>query len=170
MLLAETALGATSYGPYAIAKNPSITVGAASRDLAVAVLERAAEALQSENVSADPQRLLTIWNSCFSLDGGSFETNNNYQAWRLFKSISTMALFINAAEPSSDLAHVLLNAAVKVIESNPEISVAARCDLGSPFERLKSAMAYKREKMARLEKSVAAATGCTRGTYAPTAP
>jgi hypothetical protein len=170
ILAAEAALGAVSYGPLAITNTPSITVGAASRDLAVAVLERVAEPLMLSDVSVQSDRLLAIWNSCFSLDGGTFEAQTDFNAWRLFRSISTIALFVNRAQPTSDFANVLLGASVTVIESNPEISVAARCDLGSPFEDLKSAMSHKREEMGRLEKSVTKATGCTRGTYAPTAP
>jgi hypothetical protein len=167
LLLAEAALGAASYGPFAPATNPSITVGAASRDLALSVLERVGLALSESEIATATSRLLTIWNSCFSLTAGSFEARDTAHAWRLFLSISRMALFVSRAEPGEDLANVLLNASVTVIEANRDIVVAARCDLASPYEALKKAMAYNRGNLARLEKAVADAAGCTRGIYAP---
>jgi hypothetical protein len=131
------------------------------------VLERVGEALNNGN-AVDSSRLLNLWNSCFSLTGGSFDSKDDVHAWRLFQSISKMAFFINSREPRGDLANVLLGAAVTVIEANPEIAVPVRCDLASPYEDLKKAMAYNRENMARLENAVKEAAGCTRGMYAPT--
>jgi hypothetical protein len=168
LALAEVALGAVSFGPYAPDTEPSLTVGAASRDLAVAVLERTGLALDSATGAVSGAALLTIWNSCFSLTGGSFESGDDVHAWRLFRSIAEMAVFVHAAEPGGDLANVLLGAAVTVIETNPDIAVAVRCDLASPYDDLKKAMAYNRENLARLENAVKDAAGCTRGTFAPT--
>ncbi len=166
--LAEVALGAVSYGPYAPDATPSITVGAASRDLALAVLDRVALALDRTG-GVSSARLLAIWNGCYSLTGGSFETPSDVDAWRLLQSIAVLALFVKSAGTDEDFADVLLGAAVNVIEANPTIAVAVGCDLSSPYEDLKKAMAYNREHLARLENAVRDAAGCTRGTYAPTA-
>ena len=54
-----------------------------------------------------------------------------------------------------------------VLETNPDIAIAARCDYASPFGKLKMALAYKRNLAGRLEAATSAAVGCTRGTYAP---
>lgn len=171
LLLAEAALGAVSCGPLAPSSTaPSITVGTASRDLALAVLHRVSEALLIPGAGIDDRRLLSIWNGCFSLDGGSFEAKGAYPAWQLYKSIATIALFVSRGKPESDFAKVLLGAAISVVEHNPGISVAVRCDLSSPFDDLKAAVAYDREILGRLERSVVNAAGCSRGTYAPSVP
>ncbi len=171
LLLSEAALGAVSLGPLApSAAAPAITVGAASRSLALAVLERVAEALIIPGAGVDYRRLLSIWNGCFSLDGGSFEAESDYEAWQLYKSIATIALFVSTGTPNGDFAKVLLGATISVVENNPVIAVAVRCDLSSPFDALKSAVAYDRESIGRLERSVVNAAGCSRGTYAPSAP
>jgi hypothetical protein len=89
------------------------------------------------------------------------------QAWRLFRSIGGLAITMAHAAPDDDLTSVLQGAASAVIESNPSIVIAARCDLGSPFDQLKTSLAHERELLIRLEKAVVEAKGCSRGTYAP---
>ena len=168
LLAAETALGAVSYGPYSPGTKPILNVGAASRNLSGAVLERAALALSRPDAHIDRQRLQKIWNACYSLDGGTFEAEDDAAAWRLFTSIGAIAVFLAKSDPIGDLTNVLLGAAVTVVETNPDIAIAARCDIASPFDDLKAAMAYKRELLARLEAAVKDAVGCSRGTYAPT--
>jgi hypothetical protein len=170
ILAAETALGAVSYGPFSPGTQPTLTVGAASRDLSAAVLERVAVVLSSPDITMDRQRLLKIWNVCYSLDGGAFEAMGEYQAWRLFTSISGIGLFLSRSDPTGDLTNALLSAAVTVIEANPTIVVAARCDLSSPIDDLRKALSYNLDMLKRLENAVSEATGCSRGTYAPVGP
>jgi hypothetical protein len=167
IVLVETAVGAVGQGPYAPATAPVMPVGAASRALAVSVLERIYLALAGRQILVDFDRILEIWNACYSLTGGATEAADDVEAWRMFHSLGGLAVIINDAAPDSDLAGVLLGASVSVLERNPSIAIAARCDLSSPFEGLKQAVAYKRRLLVRLEGAVAAATGCTRGTYAP---
>jgi hypothetical protein len=170
LVASEAALGAVSFGPLAPETTPSITIGVATRDLAADVLDQIATALAAPDAAVSSGRLLALWNACYSLDGGEFAAETDVDAWRLFGSIGGIALFIARAEPTSDLANALLGAAVTTIETNPSIAVPARCDLASPYEDLRAAMAHKRELLARLEKAVADAAGCTRGTYAPSQP
>ncbi len=168
-ILAEAALGAVGFGPLA-PKNgslPSDAVGAATRNLAVSVLERAAAATEGEVVSMGTAELLVIWNSCFSLLGGTFEVEDSHEAWRLFTSLANIALFAFDHEPTADLTEALLSATVSAVEANPPIQPAVRCDLSSPFDALKNALAYKRPLLGRLEAAVKGAIGCSRGTFAP---
>ncbi len=167
MTLAEVALGAVGVGPLTSSASPAIPVGVASRSLAVSVLERVHVALGHVEVSIDTNKLLSIWNSCFTLAGGSSEANSDVEAWKLFCSIGGLAIVMNEAAPNSDLSNVLLGAAVTIVEANPGIAIAARCDLASPFDKLRIALTYKRELLGRLEGALSTATGCTRGTYAP---
>ncbi|MCP4601428.1 MAG: hypothetical protein GY847_13045 [Proteobacteria bacterium] len=167
IILSEAALGSVGQGPLAPSTTPAIPVGAASRSLAVAALERVHLALSLSETIIDPGRLLSIWNACFTLSGGSTEAADEVEAWRLFCSIGGLAVIMHNVSPDSDFSSVLLRAAIGVIENNPDIAIAARCDLASPFDNLKSAVSHKRTLLGRLEMAVAAATGCTRGTYAP---
>ncbi|MDJ0763799.1 MAG: hypothetical protein QNJ97_12525 [Myxococcota bacterium] len=167
MLISEAALGSVGYGPLKAETVPSLPPGMASRALGTAVLERVFFALDGSNAAVDLNRLLTIWNSCFTLGGGSAAAEDEVQAWRLFRSIGGLAVIVEGVAPDSDLSKVLLAAAVAVVESNPNIAIAARCDLASPFDQLKMAVAHNRNLLGRLEGAVVAATGCTRGTYAP---
>lgn len=165
--LAEVALGAAGYGRLAPKDGIAVdAVGAATRALAVSVLERLAVALDTTS-RLDTAGLLVIWNSCFSLMGGSFEAEDAHQAWRLYAAVAAVAIFTAAEAPNSDIAEALLGALVTVVEVNPDIQPAVRCDLASPFEELKNALAYKRPLLGRLEEAVKGAIGCTRGTYAP---
>ena len=166
-LMAEAALGSVGQGPFAVSNGLTIPVGAASRNLGVAILERVYNALIPTDVDIQPERLLQIWNGCFTLGGGSTEADDQVQAWKLLRSIGGLAIMMYKAAPDHDLTDVLLAASVNIIENNPDIAIPAKCDLSSPFDGLKSALAHKRELSARLERSVAAALGCTRGTYAP---
>jgi hypothetical protein len=167
IVLVETAVGAVGQGPYAPSTAPVMPVGAASRALAVSVLERIFLALAGRQILIDFDRILGIWNACFTLTGGATEAADDVEAWRFFHSLGGLAVIINDAAPDSDLTTVLLSASISVLEQNPSIAIAARCDLSSPFEGLKLAVAYKRKLLVRLEGALAAASGCTRGTYAP---
>ncbi len=166
-VVAETALGSVGQGPLAPSTAPAIPVGAASRGLAVAVLERVYLGLSQPDISIDSSRLLIIWNGCFTLSGGSTEMADDTEAWKMFYSIGGLAVIMSNIAPVSDFSTVLLGAVVRVLENNPNIAIAARCDLASPFDELKQALAHKRTLLGRLEMAVAAATGCSRGTYAP---
>jgi hypothetical protein len=166
-VLAEAALGALGQGPLAGSAGRETNAGELGRSLSIAILERVFLALIPIEAEIKPDRLLKIWNGCFILSGGSTEMEDEVQAWRLFKSVGGLAVLMNKAAPDSNLTDVLLTAAVNTVESNPDIAIPARCDLSSPFDDLKFALAHNRELLGRLETAVAAAMGCTRGTYAP---
>lgn len=167
LLLVETALGAAGKGPFALPATPDVSVGAATHALATAALERAQYALFAPDVPVQADRLLMIWNGCFVLLGGSLTAADDVQAWRLFQSIGGLAVVMGRATPGSEFALVLGQAAAQVVESNSEITVAARCDLASPYDDLKLAFGHERKLLGRLEMALAGASGCSRGTYAP---
>jgi hypothetical protein len=169
LLISEVALGTLGQGPLA---SPSVTPPPASdgtRDTALFALERVKIALDQPNVAFGPSRILAIWNGCLALMDNALATPEEAQAWLLFHSLGNMAAVVQNAAPNSDLALVLLKSAVAVVEGNPSIAIAARCDLSSPFESLKMALAHKRNLAGRLGKATSGAVGCTRGTYAPEA-
>jgi hypothetical protein len=167
LLASETALGTSGLGPLTTTTTSETPSTAAERDLAVAVLERTYLASETPNFPMAPGRILVIWNACYKLAGGMAEPYDEAPAWQLFHSIGGLATLMNRAAPRSDLTNVLAQAAVTVLEKHPEISVPARCDLSSPFDNLRTILAYDRAWQGRMEAAVAGSTGCTRGTYAP---
>ncbi len=164
----ETALGAIGLGPSAPAgSKPISSIGPASREIAVLILERIAVIVEAPDSSISSAKLLVLWNGCFHLDGGNFRGKDDAQAWRMFTSIALIAIFADKVFRGEDLTLALLGAAVSVVESNTGIQTAVRCDLASPFDALKKAVAYNRPLLGRLEFAVKDSVGCTRGTYSP---
>ena len=164
--LTEAALGAVGFGPAAPAESVSTAApGAATRTLAVSVLERISQMLES--VMPEKSSMLTYWNGCYSLLGGTFEAADDREAWRLYRSTAQIGVALSLEAPTSDLTQAVLGGVISVVETNSGIQVAVRCDLASPFDDLKRAVAYNRTLSARLEAAVKDASGCTRGTFAP---
>ncbi len=166
----DAAVGTTGRGPLAPSTGTPLPVSEQTRNIAWSVLERLYLTLLPTDVSIQSNRLISIWNSCFVLCSGSFEIADDVQAWSLFQSVGGLAVMMSQTDINVDVANRLLDSAVTVLENNPQIAIAARCDLGSPFDDLRLALAHKRKLLSRLELAVAVATGCTRGTYAPEAP
>ena len=164
---AEVALGAIGRGPFARSKASLVHGSEASTTLALAALERLYLWTRTPDVTINPGRLLEVWNGSYSLLGGSLKAANDLSAWSLFTSIGGLAVVMDKVAPFSDLTKVLLESAVSVVEQNPDIAVPARCDLASPFDDLRRAATRDRELLGRLERTVAVATGCTLGQYAP---
>jgi len=167
-LACEAALGAAGRGPLAPSDEGPAPGSEVSRDLAISVLERLDIWLSSREEAVESTRLLQIWNGCYSLLGGSVEIADDVSAWRLYSSVAGLALFMEGADEKADLTSVLLETTVAVIEGNPDITVAVRCDLSSPFDRLRTALFHDRARLGRMERAVASADGCKRGKYAPT--
>ncbi len=165
--IAEVALGALGQGPLATPDLKDNPVGDGTRRLAVFTLERVNDALEQPRVAFESNRILAIWEGCSALMGAAFAVTDDAQAWLLFDSLGGIAVVVEDAAPNSDLSLLLLDSVVVVLESNPEIAIAARCDLSSPFDDLRLALAHKRNLAGRLEAATSGAVGCTRGTYAP---
>ncbi len=164
---AEVALGAVGHGSFARSKDSLVHGSEASTTLAIGALERLYLWTRTPDVTIDPGRLLDVWNGSYTLLGGSLKATDDLNAWRLFTSIGSLAVVMDRVAPLSDLTKVLLGSAVSVVEQNPDIAVPARCDLSSPFDDLRRAAARDRKLLGRLERTVAVATGCTLGQYAP---
>jgi len=167
LLAVETALGAVGLGPLARSSPTGSAVGPASRDLAVAVLERLSTWARSSSAAPSPARLLDAWNGAYTLLGGSPVLQGAPDAWRLYSAVGWLAVMAAESDPDAGLSGVLLDFAVGVVEGNESIVVAVRCDISSPFDRLRPAIARDRKLLGRLERAVASASGCSRGTYAP---
>jgi len=167
LLLIEAALGAAGYGTYAQSRSKPEPGSKIAVLLAVSSLERLNIHMSINHKQASQDRILEIWNGCYSLLGGSLSIKNNYQAWCLYTSIAGIAIVFAATSPNAELSRVLLQSAVLTIEQNQEISHAARCDMSSPFDKLKPVLLRHRDLLGRLERAVSGATGCTLGTYAP---
>lgn len=167
VLIAEAALGGAGQGPYTPKGTLPIPVGTATRQVASKTLERMFLSLAVGEMTIDTKRLLRIWNGCFTLLGGVLETPDDATAWSLFRSIGGLAIVLHNGAPDDELAQVLLRSAVAVIESNPSIALAARCDLATPFDALRTSIKQDRALARQLEQAVASAAGCSRGTHAP---
>ncbi len=168
ILLAETALGACGHGPVAKSKAGPEPGSEISKTVAVASLEQINLWLTSSpEGTLDSDRLLGSWNACYSLMGASLAADTEMDAWKMYTSISGIALVMNDSLPGSDLSRALLRSTVTVVEENPDIAIPVRCDLSSPFDRIRSAVSIDRKLLGRLERSVAVATGCSLGRYAP---
>ncbi|MCK9462032.1 MAG: hypothetical protein M0R80_20570 [Proteobacteria bacterium] len=166
LLAAEIALGALGMGPVAAQPPPEGSKGASEAALAVAIVERLRLGLAGAE-AFDGSRVLAVWNGCITLLGRSMRAPTDPDAWLLFVNLSGLAVLVTAAAPTSDLSRALLESSVTAVEANPGISVAVRCDLGSPFDELRAALTRARDLGGRLERAVAASLGCTRGQYAP---
>lgn len=167
----EVALAAAGKGPLARTQagpEPGSEVACA---LAASVLDRLHLWLATSGDPLDAERLLEAWNGSYSLLGGSMGTEeDHYLAWKLYTAIGGLAVVLDSAARDSDLTTVVLRSAVEVVEQNPAITTAVRCDLASPFDGLRAALTYDRELLGRLERAVAPAVGCSRGKFAPKGP
>jgi hypothetical protein len=167
----EVALAAAGKGPLARVQTGPVPGSEVARSLAASVLEQLHLLLAGGGMAPDPQRLLDAWNGSYSLLGGSMATgDDDYLAWKLYTAIAGLAVALDSAARDSDLTKVVLRSAVEVVEQNPDITTAVRCDLASPFDGLRAALTYDRELLGRLERSVAPAVGCNRGKFAPKEP
>ena len=70
---------------------------------------------------------------------------NDLLAWKLYSAIGGLGVSLDAAARDSDLTKVVLRSAVEVVEQNPNITTAVRCDLATPFDGLRAALTYDRE-------------------------
>jgi hypothetical protein len=167
----EVALAAAGRGPLVKVQAGPEPGSDVARSLAASVLDRLHLWLASGGDTPDPQRLLDAWNGSYSLLGGSMHTGDNaWLAWKLYMAIAGLAVVLDDIARDSDLTKVVLRSAVEVVEQNPDITTAVRCDLASPLVELRAALAYDRALSGRLERALAEATGCTRGKFAPVEP
>jgi hypothetical protein len=168
LLATETALGAAGKGPLARSQSGPAPGSEVSRSLAAAVLERLHRWLASTERVPDSTRLLQVWNGSYTLLGGSMATGDDeHLAWTLYAAMGGLSVYLDDTARDSDLTKVLLRSTVEVVEQNPAIATAVRCDLASPFDGLRAALTYDRELLGRFERAVASAVGCNRGKYAP---
>ncbi|MDD5306962.1 MAG: hypothetical protein PHU25_06525 [Deltaproteobacteria bacterium] len=167
LLLVEAVLGGVGQGSYAPKPPPRAGDAGKLRELAVSLLETVSFAMSRADRPVSMDRMLDIWNGSFACLGGSLRGADAKQAWRLYRSLVSLALVLNRNEPAAELSKALLGSTVGAIEENPDISVAAKCDEASPFDELREAVRRDRDLRTRLETAVAAAAGCSRGFYAP---
>jgi hypothetical protein len=165
-IFAEVAIGALGHGPLA-PSTEQIYVEETNRRVGIAALDRVRSAISETTATFNTSRIHTIWNGCFALLGSQLEATDDFEAWEMFQNIGGIAAVVQRALPNSALGTALLDAAIIVLEINPEISIAAKCDLGSPYDALRAALAHDRSRAGRFELAVSGAVGCTRGTYAP---
>lgn len=167
LVAVEVALAAVGKGPLARVQTGPVPGSEVARSLAASVLERLHLWL-STGVTPDPARLLDAWNGSYSLLGGSMDAGDDDSlAWKLYTATGGLAVTLDSVARDSDLTKVVLRSVVEVVEHNPDITIAVRCDLASPFDDLRAALTYDRELLGRLERAVAPAVGCSRGKYAP---
>lgn len=168
LLAARAALGAIGEGDLAISSMTATSGTEASKILAISVLEQLTLWASVGDRAPDSARLLEVWNGAYILLGGTFAVQSDALAWRLYVSVGNLAVLMDQIAAGSELSRVLLRSAVTAVEENDSIAIAVRCDLASPFDRLRPAVSRDRELLGRLEWAVATATGCSRGKYAPT--
>lgn len=165
----EVALAAAGKGPRARVQAAPEPGSDVARSLAASVLDRLHLWLAGSDATPDSQRLLDAWNGSYSLLGGSMHTgDDDVMAWKLYSAVAGLAVVLDEIARNSDLTKVLLRSAVEVVEENPSIAIAVRCDLASPLEQLRKPLSYDRDLAGRLERALAPATGCNRGKFAPT--
>ncbi len=162
----HTALGAAGYGPFAVG-TPGEGGSALELELAITSLEYLSAVLDETDGSFDQRALIDTWNGCWSLLAGTMAVDTDRRAWRLHTSIAAIALRLWDQNNLTDFNQILMESTIAAVEKNPGISVAARCDMAAPYDRLKKALSKKPELAGALERSVSAALGCTPGRYAP---
>ena len=167
----EVALAAAGKGPRARVQTGPEPGSDVARSLAASVLEQLHLWLANSGVTPDAQRLLDAWNGSYSLLGGSMQTGeDDFLAWKMYKAVAGLAVVLDEIARDSDLANVVLRSAVEVVEQNPNITTAVRCDIASPLAGLRKPLSYDRELDGRMERALAPAAGCNRGKFAPTGP
>ncbi|MBN2343136.1 MAG: hypothetical protein JXX29_18105 [Deltaproteobacteria bacterium] len=162
----EVAFGVGGYGDMASAAQSMAPGTPAATELVVAVLQFT-HASYLESTAPNTADVANIWAGCEFLLAGSYSCDDDVLAWALHTSLAAVALRVFDPLNKTDLAMQLMKATIAVVEQNQTISVAARCDLGAPYEQLKSALSKDTSLLGPFERAVSAATGCTRGKYAP---
>ena len=164
--LLAVAFGIGGYGP--VLSDGIIPPGSdGARMLTVAILRFAEDAYLQQDFAANPDALIGVWRGCQYLLDGNYLAGTDYMAWQLFTALADFALRVFDPFNKTELGYEVMRATVATLEQNGAIGVAARCDLGSPYEKLKSALSKDTALLGPLERAVAVATGCTRGRYAP---
>lgn len=163
----EVVFGASGFGP--LADTTSVPPQSAqAQQLVVALLQFSVE-MYFQQSGGNMNDLAVIWSGCEYLLGNSYTAASDYLAWQLFTALAELALNVWDPLNKTEFGHTLMQATLSTLVQNGTISAAARCDLGSPYERLKAALSKDTALLGPLERAVAVATGCTRGKYAPQA-
>ena len=169
LAVVRTVLGAGGYGP--VASGSAIAPKTAeSQQLVIDFLHFAVEAYFNNQSGAELAELVEVWQGCQYLLGGSYSAQNEYLAWQLFSALADFGLVVFDPFNKTDFGYEVMKAAITCLEQNGAIAVAAKCDLGSPYEKLKDALSKDTALLGPMERAVSVATGCTRGKYAPKAP
>lgn len=162
----EISFAISGYGPSAISAMNSQN-SHSSQQLVVDILKFLRASCLDSNRTACGELISEVWNGCLQMLNGSFVGATDYLAWQLYTNFAAVALSIWDPMNKTDLAVGMMQATIAIVENNPPISVAARCDLSAPYEKLKNALSKNISLLGRFERAVSAATGCTRGRYAP---
>ncbi|MBN2718025.1 MAG: hypothetical protein JXX14_19405 [Deltaproteobacteria bacterium] len=162
----RTVLGASGFGPISSDSviAPKTTEG---QQLAIHLLRYAIDAYFNNSSGARLDDLVELWNGCQYLLGDTYSVESDYWAWQLFTALAELGLNVFDPFNKTDFGYAVMKATVTALEQNGAIAVAAKCDLGSPYERLKSALSKDTALLGPMERAVSVATGCSRGKYAP---
>ncbi len=172
MTLLYCALGSVGYGRYKHAL-PLETESEAVKELAIDLMEHLnytisiKESSDYSQTSLDKTGLVEIWNGIYSLLGGQVKFVSPKSAWRFFTNLSNIALAVFNPLKHGEFEYLLMKTAIYTAEMNPQIAVAVRCDLASPYDKLKRTVSSKQELSGSLARAVSSATGCKMGKYAP---
>ena len=132
------------------------------RELGAWILETVAYGAEHE---AKLMTLKLLWSKVKDLIGKEYKFPLKEQkiGWRWYLSASRLVIAVDDKELRREVG----NLAVSIVENNPTLAIAVRCDLASPYDLLKKALYWEKDLRARLEHAVREAEGCTPGTYAP---
>jgi len=167
LMLCEAALGALGSGRLAAGRpldglDPSIALR-----LVIVLLERLNIQVSATQGDYPMTRVLDVWNGCYSLIGDNAMIASDQEIWRLYLNVASLSVLLWNKEKRDSFSDALVTFTIRVIKTNPTIAVAARCDLSSPYDKLRAAIAGRRDLVKPLEEAVAIATGCSPGRYAP---
>lgn len=103
-----------------------------------------------------------------STDDLAFPEGTLHWAWVCFASAGVVAGAV-AQAGAEQLSQRAAELAIRIGEANPQLAIAIGCDLGSPREQLRESLRRRHDTdgLTRLSNVLAAAEGCSPGTYAP---
>lgn len=111
------------------------------------------------------ETLRSLWNVAEYLLSNNviFPDKEQHNAWKSYLALARIVILVKDKELKLAAGEL----AVSIVENNPFLVIAVRCDLASPYEELIKALYWERKLKERLEHAVREAEGCTPGTYAP---
>ncbi len=169
--LVETALGSIGLEPGRPAKINEKVSQEKRHMIATKLTFLLATSVERKKGSIPLDRIYALWHTGLALimDSSShlIFPKRPLFAYETYLAHGSLAGSVGIAAHASNQAKEMTEVAVLIVEHNPSIRVSVECDLRSPVDKLRKAMAYDRPRLVRLERALAEAKGCTRGTYEP---